>query len=379
MNNLELDGFAVDSKPRAGRGLKDYTQADFEDWLRVGLENHVLRRMGSEAFPGASAELAFYDFPAEGLEAAYGQLFPIQQGYFRSAVANLINSWEINDDNFVLLEHLLHLAVLLPAKEVLRGLGAWIRAFYRQLPEALAGKLFSQIFLTATRLAAPNQESVDCIRELVALPQFRSDWAGMALETLWFCDSGNISGHLQRLRPYLRDLMADAPQRQRVWAKRILEKVGLYNLVKVLPTLRYYDSGGDGDTWLLEGLLTGEQPLLECWVAETGDQLYFRMAGNKDTEEILTMKSELSYLFLYLRERKMLNRPDDQSLFEMFVRQHGKSSSGFIRFSGAQPATLGAKESGESSDTSGKWCIEGVNWLLESGNTGMRIQESCNA
>ena len=263
--------------------FQDFTQYDFEDWLRTGLERQSVQHMKPKAFPGASAELACHDFLAEGLAAAYSRLPPDKQSFFRLAVADLINSWEIIEDNATSLKHLLHLATLLPAKELLRGLPAWIKTgHFQRLPPALANDLFDEIFLTVTRLVAPTRVSVDCLRELIALPQFRTDWAGMALESLWWCDSNNVAHHFQRLRPYLRELMAGADYRPQRWAKRMLDRVGLYRIVQDLPTLKHSD-GDDGD-WLIEGLLFVEQPPVEYSVDKDGN-LRFRLTGKPGTEE----------------------------------------------------------------------------------------------
>jgi hypothetical protein len=317
MNGTEHDAIQMQTERRIDNSLQTFSKHDFEDWLRQGLENHLLRGMGPEAFPGASVDLARYDYPAEGLAATYSRLSPDRQSYYRLAVADLINSLEISEEDVILMETLLHLAVLLPAKEVLRGLPFWLRAGYLQrLPEAKAGKLFDQIFMTVARLATPAKESINCLREMIALPQYTADWAGMALEVLWSCDGDHIIAHFQRLRPYLQELMTDAPHRPRIWAKRMLDAVGLYSIVKTLPKLKYLDLKDEWaalDIWLPQGLLTGEQRLVECWNGEDG-QLCFRLAGQPNTEEILELGKDWSDFYHYLIENNMLYEPASQWL-----------------------------------------------------------------
>lgn len=280
----------------------------FEDWLRCGLEKFVLQGVGPESFPGATADLARFVYPAEGLEATYHRLTPEGQKDFRLAVANLISSWEVTEENVVLLEHLLHLAALLPVKEVLRGLPSWLKAGHLQrIPQAQADALFEKVFLAATRLAAPTQESADSIRELIALPQFRPEWAGMALEALWSCDAQNILKHLQRLRPYLSKLMFNAPNRPRIWAKRLLDAVHLYRIAQTLPQLKYFNprsKNADLDTWLLEGLLGGDRPLVQCWINDES-QLHFCLTGQFATSECLQIEG-WSDLYEFLRCNNLL-------------------------------------------------------------------------
>lgn len=308
MNILEQDRGAPDTRRQSDSFFQDFTKYDFEDWLRTGLEKHLLQHIGPEAFPGASAELARYDFPAEGLDAVYRRLPPDQQPYFRLAAADLVNSWEITESNAIVWEHLLHLTALLPAKEVLRGLPAWLRAgYFQSLPEALANRLFNQVFLAVNRLVAHTREVVDCLRELIALPQFRADWSGMALEALWMCDSDNIASHFQRLRPYLYRLMANADHRPQTWAKRILDTVGLYRIVQALPSLEYF--GQTNDSWLVKGLLAGKQPPVECWVGDDGNKLHFRLTGMLDTEETLSVGENWSNLLAYFKEQNLLAEP----------------------------------------------------------------------
>lgn len=302
MSILGQDDFGASVRPEHCSYFHNFTKHHFMVWLRTGLEKH-LQGIGPEAFPGALAELARYDYPAEGLEAAYDKLTPDLKSNFRLAVADLINSWELTEENSELLVDLLHLSVLIHAREVLWGLAAWLRlGYFQKVSEVVAARLFNQIFLTATRLATPTRETVDCIRGLVAQPQFRTSWAGMALETLWLCDSGNITSHLQRLRPHLRNLMAGAPQRPNIWAKRMLDAVGLYQLLQTLPSLKYYDLNGD-DTWLVDGLLAGEQRSLECHVEEDGS-LSFCQVGMPDSKETLSVEL-WSDMRAYLRENDL--------------------------------------------------------------------------
>jgi hypothetical protein len=316
MNGSEQDTIKMQNERRIDTRLQNFSKHDFEDWLRQGLEKHLLHGIGPEAFPGASANLALYDYPAEGLAATYSRLSPEKQSFFRLAVADLVNSMELSEDNVVLMETLLHLAVLLPANEVLRGLPFWLRAGYlKRLSKTEADELFDQIFMTVARLATPTKESVNCLREMIALPQFTVDWAGMALEALWSCDGDNIDAHFHRLRPYLQELMVDAPHRPRIWARRLLDAIGLYRIVKTFPRLKYSDSKDEQavlDTWLLDGLLVGGQPLLECWINDDG-QLCFRLADQPNSEEILELENSWNDLYEYLRENNLLHEPASQN------------------------------------------------------------------
>ncbi len=219
--------------------LQDYhNKKEFMSWLRTGLESYLLHDKGIKAFPGAVADIGQYDYLEEGLETAFHKLPPLEQAYFRQAVADLINTWEVNNINLPVLEHLLCLAATLPTKEVLYGLPAWLRFGYLDLlPDKVADDLFGQIFLTVARLAGPTRESVKCVRGMIALPGFNSDWAGMALEILWLCDEKNIASHFERLRPYLIDLMQGESSRPQRWAKRLLDVVGLDVIMQALYPL----------------------------------------------------------------------------------------------------------------------------------------------
>ncbi len=51
--------------------LDEYSEADFETWLRVGLEGYLIEGKGSQAFPEVAGTIVAEDHVILGLRKAY--------------------------------------------------------------------------------------------------------------------------------------------------------------------------------------------------------------------------------------------------------------------------------------------------------------------
>jgi hypothetical protein len=152
------------------RGLFDaFTEADFEDWLRVGLEGYLLEDQGAWAFPGAEGSIAQQDYLVLGLREAYHREWPAAtRSRFRHAVAKVLASLEPSARYVSLFEHLLSLAAALAAPEVLRVLPARVgNGFFGQADSRSEDELFG----IENRRLGPNPPFIGFVRYRASCPR----------------------------------------------------------------------------------------------------------------------------------------------------------------------------------------------------------------
>jgi len=252
--------------------FKDYTIADFQCWLRVGLEGYLL-----EDDVWSFEPMAVFINQDEHLTSDLHNIYEVLpyklKAYFRQALANIIATLEADAKEVVVFEHLLLLASKISAgAEVLPVFPSRIGSGFFGLTKNSAGEsLFDITMRTVADLAAPIENALICLHQLIGSRYFENAYAGTALLALCRVNPRGLADHLNLLREKL-----DAMFRQydinktgkRRWAERILQTVGMYALKEALNELKPSFPGSEdtsSDNWLLEALfdkIEGESPLV---------------------------------------------------------------------------------------------------------------------
>ncbi len=273
------------------RILQTFDEARFEDWLREGLERYLWEGAGASAFPGADAAIWRSEDLDLGLADAYRQLDARRQGCMRRAVANVLATLtlEPRKRNLPLFEHLLSLAALLPAPEILRVLPGPIGSgFFGRVADAVPdapnapANLFGLAMLTAARLAAAREQAVACLHALIGSENFDVAYSGLALEALARADGQELVAHCELLRASLASMFeefrTDADQRRTI-ATSVLNAVQLPAVLRSLGELKYLDRNDEFaplDAWFPIALLAGDLAPLVCERDAEGHLFVFR-------------------------------------------------------------------------------------------------------
>lgn len=253
--------------------FENFRASDFEVWLRGGLEAYLHEKRGAWAFPGAEGEIASpaHAFLYQGLHHFYRGLPALLRAQFRLGLANVLASLEPTQENVPLFEEILSLAATLPAPEILRVLPGQVgNGFFGAARGTDGENLFELTLLTVARLAAPRDDSVDCLRTLVtSAHHFHCAYSGVALEALCRADDRALVSHMTLLRSAIRakfDAYAVNEQAKSELAATLLDAVGLERMVTAWPNLLYFDRHDENaaiDGWLLLGLMKGpDAPLV---------------------------------------------------------------------------------------------------------------------
>lgn len=284
----------------------------FERLLEAGLRGYLVEGQGVWAFGLAADWIAGHGELYDGIKVFFDHLRAEQQISFRQAVANLLAVLEPRRENVPVFEYLLLLASLLPAPEILRVLPARLGNGYF----GTNAHLFERALLAVTRLAAPRQDAVECLRALISSRHFVSDYAGVALLALCRADGTDFVGHMNNMRAHLRKMLPRARKSTgakallRTWAEQVLEVLTLHPLVVALPQLNYFDPrdpAGANDTWLLEGLLGGRSPLLRCVQNDEG-QLTVFLSAKPDHRELININAaSFGELLRFLRDSNYIH------------------------------------------------------------------------
>ncbi|MBF0371293.1 MAG: hypothetical protein HQL52_17735 [Magnetococcales bacterium] len=247
--------------------------ADIEAWLRIGLEQFLFEGVGAWSFPGAEAEFARWETPAEALQVFYKRLQAERKAKFRLAVANVMASLDSFPENIPIFEHLLEIAVAVGAYEILRVLPGKIgNGFFGQdLDDTGKRKLFAAALLVTARLSTPRVEAKACLEALIDSRPFRETgfaYAGIALISLCRADPDGWMLHLNRLRGPLhlmfRKYRTNEAAKRRL-GRDVLDAVGLQRIADSLLDLVCFEPGfpvEDTDDWLLHALVVGDDPPL---------------------------------------------------------------------------------------------------------------------
>lgn len=296
----------------------DFTEADFEGWLKAGMEAYLLEGAGAWAFPGAAGELAAPGnlFLYQGLCESYQQLTAEQRRRYRLALSNVLASLEPLDRNIPIFEHLLSLAAALPAPEILRVLPARVgKGFFGLVKGGEEGDLFALTLLTVARFAAPRPDVLMCLNELIRNSRpFDSAYSGVALEALCRADPEGFVSHMVAMRELLRAMFQEfqvSDEVKRGYAVSILDAIGLQRLVYAWPALKYFDREFENaalDRWLVLVLLDGADAPLVC-EQDSRDRLHvFRRTNPLVQEEVPEEGDNFLYLLDLLRDRKLVKR-----------------------------------------------------------------------
>jgi hypothetical protein len=192
----------------------------------------------------------------------------------RRALAKVLASLEPRERNIPLFEHLLSLAALLPAPEILRVLPSLIGGgYFGQVADAVPdapGNLFGLAMLTAVRLAAPREEAAACLHALIGSRNFDVAYSGLALQALAKADGQGLVAHLDLLRASLaamfQEFRTDADQRRAI-ATAVLNAVQLPAVLRAWGGLKYLDRNDEFaplDAWFPIALLAGDLAPLVC-------------------------------------------------------------------------------------------------------------------
>jgi hypothetical protein len=255
--------------------LHEYSEQQFEAWLKEGFDAYLWEGAGAWAFPGAEAEIAREGGPPEGIAKASAGLGASQRGRLRRGLADALASLAPGARNLPIFAELLHLAVRLRAVEILRVLPLQIGAGFFGHPEAAMEDrqgLFGDAMLAVAGLSAPRADAVECLHALIGSPNFRHDpaYAGIALQALARAAPDALVGHFDLLRGALKrmfDAYQTGEEAKRAMASAVLDAVQLPAVLAAWPRLKYLDRDDPHaplDDWFVHALLAGPQAPLVC-------------------------------------------------------------------------------------------------------------------
>jgi len=268
------DQWDIDETVSSSVGPPPSDPARIEQWLHMGMVGYILEGWGSRAFPEAEAILERSESLIAGLKEFYDRQDPQRQSNFRCAVANLIASLEARPRYIPISQRLLQLAARLPAPEIFPALGFRIRQGFRWATEAGEEAMLTEAMLTMAQIAAPRDDALACLNELIDAPFFTSPYphAATALRTLCQIQPKELVAHINRLRLMLETQFNHyqvGPWEKRDLAASILNSVGpegcLRGIIKLKGQGNYMEAVLDD--WLAEAIfskLDGQSPLLEC-------------------------------------------------------------------------------------------------------------------
>lgn len=183
----------------------DYKTADFEKWLRIGLEGYCLNERDSLKF-----EYIGYNFISDyrlshevipNLKKVYNLFGDEKKKYFRQSVADLMDNLEVGEPNSCLFMSLLNLSSEIHVTEVLKVLPDRLEKEIASTDDKTKQeKLFVYAMMNVPSLVEPNQESLDCVNSLIDSKYFIDDFSGLALISLCCANPRGYNEHLERMR-----------------------------------------------------------------------------------------------------------------------------------------------------------------------------------
>ena len=247
--------------------FEGFKAADFAAWLKVGLEAYLIEDEGGWGFEHVAVFLQGEEHLALALGHIYRALPARKQAEFRKAVAKVMAELEADLVNAPVFEHLLAIAAVLPAPEVLSVLPVRIGNGFFGAMDAEGGRsLFEKTMDAVIDLAAPTEESRACLERLIGSPNFNIAYSGLALTTLCRVAPHDFVAHMDRLRAPLAKMFEQFGTDEET-EKRLAERIALAVtpavLAENLSKLRLLEPGrGDAeDMWLFPhiGIDTDEQ------------------------------------------------------------------------------------------------------------------------
>lgn len=229
---------------------------DFAAWLKVGLEAYLIEDEGVWGFEHVAVFLQGEEHLALALGHIYRELPARERAEFRKAVAKVMATLEADPVNAPVFEHLLAIAAVLPAPEVLSVLPVRIgNGFFGAMDTEGGRSLFEKTMDAVIDLAAPTDESRTCLEMLIGSRNFNIAYSGLALMTLCRVTPCNFVAHMDLLRAPLAKMFeqfaTDEETKKRL-AERIKLAVTPDVLDKASSKLHFSEPGrGDAeDMWL---------------------------------------------------------------------------------------------------------------------------------
>ena len=234
---------------------------DFAAWLRVGLEGYLIEDEGVWVFEHVAVFLQGEEHLALALGHIYRGLPAPERAEFRKAVAKVMATLEADPVNAPVFEHLLTIAVVLPAPEVLSVLPVRIgNGFFGAMDVKGGRSLFEKTMDAVIDLAAPTDESRDCLEMLIGSRNFNIAYSGLALMTLCRVAPHDFVDHMALLRAPLAKMFEQFGTDEET-EKRLAERIALAVtpavLAENLSKLRLSERGrGDAeDMWLFRHIV----------------------------------------------------------------------------------------------------------------------------
>ena len=247
--------------------FEGFKSADFAAWLKVGLEAYLIEDEGVWGFEHVAVFLQSEEHLALALGHIYRELSARERAEFRKAVADVMATLEADPKNVPVFEHLLAIAAVLPAPEVLSVLPVRIgNGFFGDMDVEGGRGLFEKTMDAVIDLAARTEESRVCLKMLIGSRNFNIAYSGLALMTLCRVAPHDFVAHMDLLREPLAKMFeqfgTDEETKKRL-AERIALAVTPAVLAEGLPKLRLSERGsGDAeDMWLFRhiGVDIGER------------------------------------------------------------------------------------------------------------------------
>lgn len=230
-----------------------FKAADFAAWLKAGLEDYLIEDEGVWGFEHVAVFLQGEEHLALALGHVYRELPAPKRAEFRKAVAEVMATLEADPVYAPVFEHLLAIAVVLPAPEVLDVLPVKIgNGFFGALDAEGGRSLFEKTMDAVIDLAAPTGASRACLEMLVGSRNFNVAYSGLALLTLCRVAPQGFVAHMDLLREPLAKMFehfgTDEGTKKRL-AEGIALAVTPVRLAEDLSKLRLSERGDAADMW----------------------------------------------------------------------------------------------------------------------------------
>ena len=238
-----------------------FEAANFAAWLKAGLEGYLIEDEGVWGFKHVAVFLQGEEHLALALGHVYRELPTLERAEFRKALAEMVATLEADPVNAPVLEHLLAIAAVLPAPEVLDVLQVKIgNGFFGSIDAEEGRSLFEKTMDTVIDLAAPTAASRTCIEMLLGSRNFNVAYSGLALLTLCRIAPHDFVAHMKLLRAPLAK-MFEQFRTDKETKKRLAEGIALsvtpIRLADDLCKLDLSERGDAADMWLFPHIGVG--------------------------------------------------------------------------------------------------------------------------
>lgn len=234
--------------------FRDFKAADFAAWLKAGLEDYLIEDEGIWGFEHVAVFLQGEEHLALALGHIYRELPALKRAEFRKAVVDVMATLEADPVNAPVFEHLLAIAAVLPAPEVLGVLPVKIgNGFFGAMDVEGGRGLFEKTMDAVIDLAAPTAASRTCLEMLIGSRNFNVAYSGLALMTLCRVAPQDFVAHMDLLRAPLAKMFEQFGTYEET-KKRLAEGIALAvtpaGLAENLSKLHLSERGDAADMWL---------------------------------------------------------------------------------------------------------------------------------